>query len=66
MSDDANGTFIGTRAGFRREREHSGIEPFLTLRYQRRGRSISRVVAIPLAARGDGSAPVLEIFFGLG
>ena len=69
MSNDANGNTMPPpeQPGVRqRDREQSGIEPFSRLRYHRRGRSISRVVAVQPGSRGEGSEHVLEIFFGLG
>jgi hypothetical protein len=69
MGDDSNDTllpFTRRLLGLRRDREDSGVEPFLTLRYRRRGRSISRIVAIPLAHSRDGTAPALELYFALG
>ena len=49
-----------------RERELSGVQPFFSLRFRGRKRSISRVVAVRTRARDDAAPPELELFFGLG
>jgi hypothetical protein len=68
MSDDSNGKIV-TLPGHvfgRADREESGVEPFLRLRYRRGGRSISRVVAIPLQPSPEGITETLELYFALG
>ena len=71
MGDDSNGKilpFTRRLLGLRRDREESVIEPFLTLRYRGRERSISRVVTIRQTPSRDRIAPALalELYFALG
>jgi hypothetical protein len=48
------------------EREVSGVDPFVELRYRRRGRSISRVVTVRLKPALEGIAEAFEVFFAVG
>jgi len=69
MADDSNGKIIplpGHVLSVPREREAAGDEPYLSLRYRRRGRSISRVVAVRLQPSDEGIGHALELFFALG
>jgi hypothetical protein len=50
----------------RREREISGIAPFFQVRFRRRGRSVSRIVAVQLQPEREGLAYTFEVFFALG
>jgi hypothetical protein len=49
-----------------REREISGIDPFVELRYRRRGRSISRVVTVRIKPTVEGISAAFEVFFAVG
>ena len=51
-----------------RERELSGVQPFFSLRFRGRKRSISRVVAVRPPARDYAAPPEREheLFLGLG
>jgi len=69
MADESNGKIVrlpGHVLSVPREREASGVEPYLSLRYRRRGRSISRVVAVRLQPSDEGIGHALELFFALG
>jgi hypothetical protein len=67
MNDDANGKILPPPWQKKtRERELSGIQPFFSLRYRRRGRSISRIVVLRKGTQDDTAPQELELFFGLG
>jgi hypothetical protein len=56
---------VGTHPASR-EREVSGVNPFVELRYRRRGRSISRVISIRVQPQAEGISEAFEVFFGVG
>jgi len=65
-SDEYSGVrFVGSPPSSR-EREVSGVNPFVELRYRRRGRSISRTISVPVKAQDEESSEAFEVFFGVG
>jgi hypothetical protein len=66
-SDEFSGVHVvGSHPASREEREVSGVNPFVELRYRRRGRSISRIVNIRVQPQAEGIAEAFEVFFGVG
>jgi hypothetical protein len=49
-----------------REREITGVDPIVELRYRRRGRSISRIVTVRLKPMAEGISAAFEVFFAVG
>ena len=67
MSDDANDKMLPPPWKTKtREREHSGVQPYFSLRFRKRGRSVSRIVTLRASARNDTTERELEVYFGLG
>jgi hypothetical protein len=69
MSDDRTSKMLPPSPGRQeasKKRQESGVAPFLQLRFRRRGRSISRIVAVPLQPPREGLARAFELFFALG
>jgi hypothetical protein len=65
-SDEFSGVHVVGTHPASREREVSGVNPFVELRYRRRGRSISRIVDIRVQPQAEGIAEAFEVFFGVG
>jgi len=68
MSEDRNSRILPPalwRQRRSKEQQESRVAPFLELCFKRRGRSVSRIVAIPLQRR-EGLAQAFELFFALG
>jgi hypothetical protein len=65
MNDDANGKILPP-PWQRTQREISGVQPFFSMRFRRRGRSISRIVVLRKSTRDAADPQELELYFGLG
>ena len=67
MSDDASDEMLRPPGrGKTREREYSGVQPFFSLRFRKRGRSVSRIVVVRTSARNSVDPLELELYFGVG
>jgi hypothetical protein len=64
-SDEISAVHVVGSPPSSRDREVSGVNPFVELRYRRRGRSISRIIAMR-APQAEEFVQAFELFFGLG
>jgi hypothetical protein len=65
-SDEFSGVHVVGTHPASREREVSGVDPFVELRYRRRGRSISRIINVRVKPQAEGISEAFEVFFGVG
>ena len=54
------------RLRFPRQHDRPPVEPFLMLRYQRKGQSVTRVIDAHLDPNGGGSDLTVDLYFAVG